>query len=326
MSGEGALQTRLLLSGSAPEGRALVVGAPPGDGALLRAAFDAHLFCFEESAQSDETGVTVTGTFEEVVVYLPKGKRRRDYTLAMAAAALRDDGRMVLVGHKNEGIKSARKALLTHFGRIDEIRHGSHCQLFVALEPRRDAFEVASYAVRWPTGLGFDAISYPGTFAEGRLDAASSMLLDVVALPSSGRLLDLGCGSGVLGVEAARREPGLSVVLADHDHLAVRAAAETAALAGIEATAVTSSIYANVQRPFDVILCNPPFHQGVQTDSAAAEAMIAEAPKMLSAGATLWVVANRFLPYEDGLAAGFDQVERVAEDGRFKVIRATGPR
>ncbi len=54
--------------------------------------------------------------------------------------------------------------------------------------------------------------------------------------------------------------------------------------------------------------------------------MIAEAPKMLSAGATLWVVANRFLPYEDGLAAGFDQVERVAEDGRFKVIRATGPR
>lgn len=323
MSGS-APQTRLLLSGTYPEGRALVVGAPPSDGPFLRAAFDAHLFGFDESAE--DAGTAVTGNFDDVVVYLPKGKRRRDYVLAMAASVLTEAGRLFLVGHKNEGIKSARKATLEHFARIDEVRHGSHCQLFVAQEPRSHDFVVADYAVRWPTGLGFDAISYPGTFAEGRLDAASSMLLDALSLPPSGRLLDLGCGSGVLGVEAARREPALSVVLADHDHLAVRAAAETAALADVTARAIPSSVYAKVAPPFDVILCNPPFHQGVETDRAVAEAMVTEAPRMLTTGGALWVVANRFLPYEDALDAGFTDVTRVAEDGRFKVVRATGPR
>ncbi len=311
------LDTGLLDAAQAP----LLIGAPADDAAALSKRDGTTLFFFEEATHA-RAGVGQAGVAPQTdghdlaVVFHPKGKRRRDYALAVAGHALGPGGRLAIVGEKREGIGSAKKAL-----RVDAKYNGKHAKLFVGA-PRADLpAELSAWESRWDTGLGFDAISYPGTFAEGRLDDASALLLETVTLPESGALLDLGCGSGVLGLAAKSRAPTLVVTLADSDHLAVAASARGAELAALDVRTVASDSVAKVEGSFDAILLNPPFHEGVATSAGVAESVLRGAAERLTEGGVLWVVANRFLTHERVLEDAGLQVARAAENGRFKVLR-----
>jgi methylase of polypeptide subunit release factors len=79
-------------------------------------------------------------------------------------------------------------------------------------------------------------------------------------LPERGRLVDVGCGSGVGGIMAAKQaRRRLDVVLADINPEALAMARVNAALAGIEAEVVQSDVLAGVEGEIDVIVSNPPY-------------------------------------------------------------------
>jgi 16S rRNA (guanine1207-N2)-methyltransferase len=46
---------------------------------------------------------------------------------------------------------------------------------------------------------------------------------------------------------------------------------------------------------------------------------------MLHPGGTLWLVANRHLPYGAVLTETFRQVEDIGGDGAFRLVRASRP-
>jgi 16S rRNA (guanine1207-N2)-methyltransferase len=73
---------------------------------------------------------------------------------------------------------------------------------------------------------------------------------------------------------------------------------------------------------YDVVVSNPPFHQGRADLPELGRAFITAAADALRAGGRFWMVANRHLPYEATLAARFAQVRTVIEQDGFKVIEA----
>ena len=266
-------------------------------------------------------GVAYAGAHEGALTYLPKGTRRRDYVLALACSVA---PRVALVGAKKGGIKPGKKALAQR-GTIRATAAGAHCQIVVA-----DVEQVEAPALeRWESRFeveGLEMVSLPGTFAAGRLDEGTARLLEVLELPETGRLLDVGCGAGVLACVAKRRRPGLEVVASDADDFAVESTRRSAAANELAVEAMGSDVYANVPGRFDVIVTNPPFHRGVGTEYGTARRIAREAPTKLRRGGTLWMVANHFLPWGEVLEESFAEVERVHAGRRFKVWRATGAR
>ena len=76
-------------------------------------------------------------------------------------------------------------------------------------------------------------------------------------------------------------------------------------------------------RRYDAIVSNPPFHaQGAGERVDIGRAYIASAAAALKPGGRLWLVANRHLPYEAALAAGFASVRTLAQQDGFKVVEA----
>jgi len=73
-------------------------------------------------------------------------------------------------------------------------------------------------------------------------------------------------------------------------------------------------------RRFDLVLSNPPFHQGVDVMTATAHQIVREAYDVLKSDGRLLVVANRFLPYDRTIADVFGAARVVAETTRFYVI------
>jgi len=74
------------------------------------------------------------------------------------------------------------------------------------------------------------------------------------------------------------------------------------------------------------IVMNPPFHAGTREgDPNLGLAFIRAAAGMLSLSGTLWMVANRHLPYAEALKSLFHEVEEIGGDGAFRLTRAHKP-
>jgi release factor glutamine methyltransferase len=85
-------------------------------------------------------------------------------------------------------------------------------------------------------------------------------------LPSRGHVLDLGCGSGAVGIAAARR--GCSVVAVDINPAAVRCARINALLNDVTLDVRQGDLFTPVgDERFDVVLFNPPYYRGQPRDA-----------------------------------------------------------
>jgi 16S rRNA (guanine1207-N2)-methyltransferase len=76
------------------------------------------------------------------------------------------------------------------------------------------------------------------------------------------------------------------------------------------------------ERRFDIVITNPPFHQGVGVDYEVACQFVRAAAQVLRPGGHLFLVANRFLRYGDLVKEVFGGVETVYADNRYHVLAA----
>ena len=78
-------------------------------------------------------------------------------------------------------------------------------------------------------------------------------------------------------------------------------------------------------RPWNAVVMNPPFHNSRDADPGLGMAFLRAAHRGLAPGGTLWLVANRHLPYDPVLATLFRDVEVIGGDAAFRLTRASHP-
>jgi 16S rRNA (guanine1207-N2)-methyltransferase len=260
-----------------------------------------------------------------VVLFMPRSKARARYLMAAAASVCPREGRLVLAGTRRSGAASMRPELELHFGPVvDEVR-ARGCVALVASRGRASAAPPgeARFAVPGPDESGLEMVSLPGVFSHGRLDPGTGLLLRHLGQLRFSRALDWGCGCGALGafLAAARRQA--RVDLADTDAMAVEAARRTLKLNGlVNARALGSVGFEDLQGPWDLVVSNPPFHREAGRDPGPAESLLAEASSNLTPDGRLLLVANSFLPYERPLERSFKWVRSRCEKGGYKVLEA----
>ena len=248
--------------------------------------------------------------------------------LHAAGRALRLGGRLYVAGAKAQGIGAIKSRLEELFGAAGTLGYRKGVHVVAATRPEQWAatagasVETIDVSVR---GQTFRLALRDGVFARGGLDDGTRMLLEAIEVRPADRALDLGCGGGVVGLLLARLAPQGNVDLLDSDTAAVALARENLRANGIaNAHAhVGNGAGAAPGAPYDLIATNPPFHLGRRQTTLVARQFIAAAPRALQPGGRLYLVANRFLPYERDMTDAFGNAREVAGDGRYKVLLAT---
>ncbi|MFE7346935.1 methyltransferase [Streptomyces griseus] len=174
---------------------------------------------------------------------------------------------------------------------------------------------------------GLTTVNHAGIFCAERLDIGTRFFLK--HLPTRGgavRVVDLGCGNGVLGLSAARANPEAHLTFVDESYGAVASAEETfrvGAPDGAKADFLVGDGLGDLDPgSVDLVLNNPPFHSHLATTDATARTMFAGARTALRQGGELWVVGNRHLSYHTHLRRIFGNCTTVAGDPKFVVLRA----
>jgi len=189
----------------------------------------------------------------------------------------------------------------------------------------------------WPTTYslpdGQVITSHAGVFSPERLDIGTRFLLD--HLPGSDepmRVVDLGCGNGVVGTVVALRNPNADLTFVDDSYLAV-ASAEATYRANLGAARAAEFIVGNglldlsggaaiEPGTVDLVLNNPPFHVNHAIGDQVAWQMFSDARVALCPGGELWVVGNRHLAYHAKLKRLFGNCDVVASNSKFVLLRS----
>ena len=91
--------------------------------------------------------------------------------------------------------------------------------------------------------------------------------------------------------------PDTNLSLVDVSALALQSAETTLTINQLNGTFLASNSLSNVTEKYDVVISNPPFHQGVKTHYAATEQFLSNIKQHLTSNGTITIVANSFLKY-----------------------------
>lgn len=131
-----------------------------------------------------------------------------------------------------------------------------------------------------------------GVFSKNRVDEGSFAFLKVLLpLNLTGKILDLGCGYGTIGLTIAMFSKEASVTLADINTRALNLCKENAQLLGLSqrVTCLQSNIFENIEGTYDSIVVNPPIRAGKQVTWAMYEGSY----QRLIDGGSLYIVIRK---------------------------------
>lgn len=158
----------------------------------------------------------------------------------------------------------------------------------------------------------------PGLFSPEHVDRGTLAMLSHVKIASGMRIMDLGCGCGVVGIVAAKIAGEENVFMSDADPMAVETARRNAERNGVGGVQVcVSDGFQSVDASgFDLILSNPPY----QTDFSVAKGFIEKGFNRLKIGGKLYMVTKRRAWYKNKMISVFGGVEIRETDGYYVFI------
>ena len=164
-------------------------------------------------------------------------------------------------------------------------------------------------------GFNLDMETSPGLFSPSHADRGTMAMLSKVDFQPGQRVMDLGCGWGLVGVTAAKICGAENVFMCDIDENAVLAARKNAEKNGVgEVSICVSDGFKSVDAAgFDLILSNPPY----QTDFSVAKSFIEKGFNRLKIGGTMYLVVKREKWYLNKMRAVFGGAKSEIVDGYY---------
>ncbi len=160
----------------------------------------------------------------------------------------------------------------------------------------------------------------PGLFSPRQVDPGTLAMLSVVEFLPEDKVLDLGCGYGVVGILAARLIGAERVFMIDNDPAAVACAQTNARQNHVPDVSISVSDGFDQfgETDFTKILCNPPYHE----DFSVPKRFVHKGFNRLVIGGQMVMVTKRRKWYEMKLKGIFGAV-RIREVDGYHVFTAT---
>jgi 16S rRNA (guanine1207-N2)-methyltransferase len=170
---------------------------------------------------------------------------------------------------------------------------------------------------------GFDLrlTTQTGVFSHKEVDPGTLLLIEAMHVSPTAKVLEIGCGYGVIGIVAAKMAERGHVTMVDPDVRATRLSQRN-----LEANGVTNAevvlgdgvLDLPPKAKYDVVVTNPPTHSGREV----LDEIVAGAYKVLKPRGAMYMVINRLLSLRREVEDVFGGAEAVAHSKGYVVLKA----
>ena len=152
-------------------------------------------------------------------------------------------------------------------------------------------------------------------FSPKNADKGTLAMLSVVEFDDNDKVLDLGCGYGIVGIFTAKKISSTNVVMTDIDSKAIALARENILLNNVKGIRIFQSdgFKSIDEKDFTVILCNPPYH----SNFSVPKEFIEKGFNRLAVGGKMYMVTKRKDWYKNKLISIFGGVKIWEIDGYY---------
>ena len=277
---------------------------------------------------------------DRIFYRVSKEKTVVHHIINQAFRVLKPGGTLAIAGYKNEGAKTyIDKASKLFNGAISKFKGGQSSHFAVISKGStshgemlddKDYAHTRSINTR-SNDRDFSFISKPGQFGWNKADKGSELLIQLLPEVIRKRhtpaetMLDLGCGYGYLSLMTASID-GLEmldlqqITATDNNAAAILSCEENLKTTGKNYNVIADNCAHGIRGRFDLVLCNPPFHQGFAVDNDLTRMFLEQAHKRLHAKGDAVFVVNQFIPLERKAQDLFGKITLLAEDNGFKVV------
>lgn len=154
-----------------------------------------------------------------------------------------------------------------------------------------------------------------GVFSPNRIDRGTKLMLENISISNEDKVLDLGCGTGVVGISIAKKIGISNVVMVDIDSKAVECSRRNLELNNLsDIKLIRSNGFEMIEdTDFTLILSNPPYH----ADFSVAKNFIEHGKKHLIKSGKMVLVVKRLNWYKNKMTSIFGGVKVLETDGYY---------
>ncbi len=272
----------------------------------------------------------------DIIFYrISKEKPIVHHLLNQAWRCLKPGGQLLLAGYKNEGTKTYIEKISKLLGCSKNIvKNGPVYSAGLCKNSTYDAAQLlddSGYTQPRPIApdSGLRLLSKPGLFGWNKIDTGSALLIEQLKQLSPNQTpfntcVDLGCGYGYLSIAAAELEICNSInhwTLTDNNAAALALAQLNLLNNQLTGDVIAADAGKGISVKADLLLCNPPFHQGFGIDGDLTDKFLQSARRLLATDGTAVFVVNQFIPLERKAAPLFSKINLLMDNGSFKVIQ-----
>ena len=263
-----------------------------------------------------------------VILKVPRTLGFLQYQLSELSEVLKPGTPVIAAGKTKDIHNSTIKAFEQYIGETKTSLAVKKSRLIIS--SAQGGYKAADFPVNWPLeGTDYTISNHANVFSRDSLDIGARFFFNYLPQTTkTKKIIDLGCGNGVVGLMTLSRCPNAEMTFIDESYMAVESARLNIELNMEDKFEQCSFIENDCLTGFeresvDVVLCNPPFHQAQAVTDHIAWQMFKQAKDTLKNGGELRIIGNRHLDYHDKLKRMFGNCQLLGSNKKFVVLSAT---
>ena len=254
------------------------------------------------------------------IIFCDKSKSTTLGFIYEAVSLLKFGGLILIDGFKKNGVDSVKKELESIFDTVFSISK-YHGKLIWFTKDIYSEKNIEEWAFKYRK-LDDGNITFPGTFSSKNIDPGSLLLVNTMP-ELYGDIADFGSGWGYISKQVLKSKSISKIDLIDANYHAVIASRRN--IHDERAKFFWNDVNTFSGGPYDTVFTNPPFHISREANHKLGIFFIQKAQSVLKKNGTLWIVANKNLPYEETMKNCFKEIKSVVTNGGYKVLLGVKP-